>query len=78
MTVSLNVIAMANVSPILYIPSVLDEETVYTIGAIPSITNALLAPNDPVDPGVCKVKSATFPAASVIVPLFKAKAVVIV
>lgn len=42
------------------------------------MTMALLAPNELAAPGVASVKVPALPAASLIVPLFKAKAVVLV
>ena len=41
------------------------------LGAVVSIVNALFAPKEPDAPGVAKVRFALFPAASLIVPLFK-------
>ena len=41
------------------------EETLVTVGAMLSITIALLEANDPVSPGLGKVKVAVFPALSV-------------
>ena len=40
------------------------EETLVTVDAMLSITNALLEANDPVSPGLGKVKVAVFPAPS--------------
>ena len=47
---------------------------VKAVGALVSIISALLAPNEFVVPGEARVLVATFPAASLIVPLFKANA----
>ena len=58
-------------------PSLLVEVTEATVGLWVSITIALFAPNELVAPGAAKVKVAAFPAASFMVPLFKAKALVL-
>ena len=63
-------------SPILYVPSPVDDVTLLTVGAVVSITMALLLPNEPVAPGDGSVKTALFPAASLIVPPFNANALV--
>ena len=47
------------------------------VGATPSTTKALFAPNELLPPGLAKVNVALFPSASLIVPLFNAKAVVL-
>ena len=47
-----------------------------TVGAVVSITIALLAPSELVAPGVARVSVASFKAASRIVPLFSANDVV--
>ena len=47
------------------------------MGTTPSTTSALLAASELVSPGATKVRVATFPALSAIVPLFNAKAVVL-
>ena len=44
------------------------------VGAIPSTTKALLAPREFVAPVAASVNVAAFPAASFMVPLFKANA----
>ena len=65
---------MGIVSPALYPPLALVDVTDKTDGTLPSMTKALLAPNDPDAPGVGNVKSAVFPAASFIVPPFSSRA----
>ena len=57
-------------------PSALVEETDETVGTTVSIISALFAPRELAAPGVGRVLSALFPAASVIVPLFRANAAV--
>ena len=47
------------------------------VGLWVSITIALLAPKEPDAPGDANVKVAAFPAASLIVPLFRASALVL-
>ena len=71
MTVWLKLTLMGIVFPALYPPLALEDVTDRTDGALPSITKALLAPNDPDVPGVGNVKSAVFPTASFIVPPFR-------
>ena len=44
------------------------------LGAVVSITNALFAPKEPDAPGDAKVRVASLPAASFIVPLFNTSA----
>ena len=46
------------------------------VGAIPSITIFLLAANEPAAPGETSVNVASFPATSLIVPVFNANAAV--
>ncbi len=53
-----------------------EDETEVTVGAVVSITIALFAPSELAAAGVAKVNVALFPAASLIVPEFKAKEVV--
>ena len=48
------------------------------LGAVVSITNALFAPKEPDAPGDDKVRVASLPAASFIVPLFNTSAEVLV
>ena len=50
--------------------------TPVTVGSVVSIITALFAPSDPLAPGLAKVSVATFPATSLIVPLFKASELV--
>ena len=52
-----------------------DDETPVTVGAVVSITSALLLAREPAAPGVGSVSVAAFVAVSVIVPAFKASAV---
>ena len=52
------------------------EAAKVTVGAVVSITIALLAPSELVAPGVARVSVASFKAASRIVPLFSANDVV--
>jgi hypothetical protein len=54
------------------------DVTLVTVGIIPSITIALLAPREFAAPGEAKVKVALFPAASLIAPPFRDKAEVLV
>ena len=54
-------------------PSAVVEETEETVGTTPSITRALLAPNELLESGLARVKIALFPAPSRMVPLFNAK-----
>ena len=58
-------------------PEALLIDTPLTLGATPSTTKALFAPNELLPPGLAKVNVALFPSASLIVPLFNAKAVVL-
>jgi hypothetical protein len=44
------------------------------VGAVVSITMALFAPSELVAPGAASVKTALFPAASLIVPLLRSSA----
>ena len=48
------------------------KETPVIVGTTVSITNALLAPNELVAPGLARVRVALLPAASRIVPPFRA------
>ena len=59
-------------------PSEVVEVTLVTVGTTPSITKALFAPKEPEAPGEAKVNVAALPAASFIVPLFSAKALVLI
>ena len=47
-----------------------------TVGAVVSMMSALAFPSDPEAPGLAKVRVASLPAASLIVPLFRASEVV--
>ena len=47
-----------------------------TVGAVVSMTRALAVPRDPEVPGLARVRVASLPAASLIVPLFRASEVV--
>ena len=49
------------------------DKDVGALGAVVSIINALFAPKEPEAPGDAKVRVALFPAASFIVPPFRAK-----
>ena len=49
----------------------------YIVGTTPSTTKALFAANEPEAPGLGSVKVASFPVASLIVPPFNAKALVL-
>ena len=57
-------------SPVKYLPSEVDEETLSTVGKIPSITIDLLAPIEFEAPGEARVKVTLLDALSRIVPLF--------
>ena len=46
------------------------------VGAVVSMMSALALPSDPEAPGLANVSVASFPAASLIVPLFRAREVV--
>ena len=61
-------------SPALYEPSAVEEVTPVIVGAVVSITRALLSAKEPEAPGDAKVRVALFPAASLIVPLFNVSA----
>ena len=61
-------------SPALYEPSAVEEVTPVMVGAVVSITRALLSAKEPEAPGDAKVSVALFPAASLIVPLFNVSA----
>ncbi len=63
-------------SPTLYVPFAEEADTEVTVGAVVSMTRALLAPKEFAAPGVARVKVASLPTASLIVPEFKAKEVV--
>ena len=76
LTVWLNLIATGMVAPIVYPLLALVELTETTVGTLPSITMALLAPNEPEAPGDGNVKFAALPAASTMVPLFNSNALV--
>ena len=57
-------------SPAKCLPSEVDEETLSTVGAIPSITIALFAPREPDAPGDGRVRVTLLDALSLMVPLF--------
>ena len=61
-------------SPALYEPSAVEEVTPVIVGAVVSITKALLSAKEPEAPGDAKVRVALFPAASLMVPLFNVSA----
>mgnify|MGYP006241299703 CR=1 FL=1 len=54
------------------------DNDVGALGAVVSIINALFAPREPDAPGVAKVRVASLPAASFIVPPFNTSAEVLV
>ena len=55
-------------------PSVVVEVTALIVGAVLSITNALLSAKDLDAPGAARVSVALLPALSLMVPLFNASA----
>ena len=64
--------------PTANVPLLVVAETDETVGGDPSTTNALFAANEPDAPGDARVKVASFPATSLIVPLFQVNAEVLV
>ena len=50
------------------------EETFVTVGAVVSITSALLNPRDPAAPGDASVRVLVLPTASLMVPPFSVNA----
>ena len=76
-TASEKVMVIAITPSALKVPSAVVAETADTVGCAPSITRALFAPSELVAPGAANVKVATLPDASTMVPLFKARAVVL-
>ena len=54
------------------------ESTLETVGAVVSITMASALPRELAAPGVARVRVAALPAASLMVPLLRARAVVVV
>ena len=66
------------VAPTVYPLSDLVEVTEDTVVTFPSLTIALLAQSEPDAPGDAKVKIATLPEASLIVPLFNVSAAALV
>ena len=64
--------------PTANVPLLVVAETDETVGGDPSTTNALFAANEPDAPGDASVNVASFPATSLIVPLFKVNAEVLV
>ena len=54
------------------LPSLMSTEMV---GATPSITSSALSPREPVSPGAARVRMAALPAASLMVPPLRARAV---
>ena len=75
-TISSNVTVIATRSPILYIPSWIEDDTAVTVAGLPSTTISFVAANDPVESGSGNVKSAIFVAASLMVPPFNTNDVV--
>ena len=57
-------------------PSIPSAAVILMVGTSLSITMALFAPNDPLAPGLKRVRDAAFPAASFTVPPFKVKELV--
>ena len=57
-------------------PSTPSAAVMLIVGTTLSITMALLAPRDPLAPGLTRVRDAAFPAVSLIVPPFKVKELV--
>ena len=53
------------------------DDTEATVGTIPSMTKSLLSPSELVAFGDAKVNTLALPATSLIVPPFKAKALVL-
>ena len=76
--ISLNVTPITSVSPTIYTPSALEDETFVMAGTDPSTTIFLFADNDPKEPGSGSVKMALFPPLSLIIPPFKINAFVFV
>jgi hypothetical protein len=60
--------------PELYVPSVVLEVTLVTVGAVVSTMSALLAAREPAPPGLARVREAALPTPSLIVPALRAKA----
>ena len=58
-------------------PSIPSLAVILIVGTVPSTTMALLVPRDPLAPGLARVSVAAFTAASLIVPLFIAKELVV-
>ena len=52
-------------------------EVIVVVGAVESITRAAFAASDPVVPGAAKVRIASFPAASLIDPPLRVRAVLV-
>ena len=69
---------MAITPSALKVPLAVVAVTEDTVGCAPLITRALLAPRELLAPGSARVRVAVFPDASTMVPLFKARAVVLV
>ena len=61
-------------SPTVYVPLDVDDVTPLIVGRTASIINELFAASEPEAPGDARVSVASLPAASLIVPLFKARA----
>ena len=74
MTASVKVTVNTMTSPSLYDPSVVVAVTAEIVGKDVSITSALSALMELAARGSARVKVAAFPAPSTMVPLFKAKA----
>ena len=73
-TTSLKVIVIPAVLPNINIPSLSGDETLSTVGTIPSTIMALFALKDVGLPGIGRVRLALFPEGSIIVPLLSANA----
>jgi hypothetical protein len=76
-TASDKVAVMLTVAPTLYAPSAVEDEKLLTVGRVVSITIDLFAPRDPEAPGLGSVRTPVLPVASFMVPLLRAKAVVL-
>ena len=74
LTTSSNVTVIPIVEPKVKISFSSGDETVVTLGIIPSIIIALLALNEDDVPGIGRFRLALLPAISIIVPLFRYKA----
>ena len=62
-------------SPLPKMSSAVVESTPVTVGLLVSMTRSALAPREPVTPGWARVRKAALPAASLMVPPLRARAV---